>query len=161
MKKILILTFALCATTMFVKAADVPSATTQSPQQVQARQNRGSMFEKRLGLTEEQKIKAREIRIKGHENLEPVIDQIVAKKQEARMIKMSRMAVQMQEEKLAIIDDELKILEKKANEIRRANMREFESILTKQQKRILKDMKKEGRQRYHSEHPHHRQPVHH
>ena len=32
-------------------------------------------------------------------------------------------------------------------------MKEFESILTRQQKRTLKEMKKEGRQRYHAEHP--------
>ena len=100
-----------------------------------------------------QKLKAREIRKEGHAKLKPIIEEIRTKKQEAEMIRRSRMAVQMQEEKLAIIDSELKILEKKANEIRRSNMKEFESILTRQQKKILKDMKKEGRKRYHSAHP--------
>ena len=59
----------------------------------------------------------------------------------------------MQEEKLAKIDSELKILEKKAHDIRQANMKAFESILTREQKRTLKQMKKEGRQRYHADHP--------
>ena len=81
------------------------------------------------------------------------LDEIKSKKQEAEMVRRSRMAVQMQEEKLAVIDAELKILERKANSIRKSNMKEFESILTRQQKRTLKEMKKEGRQRYHSQHP--------
>ena len=79
--------------------------------------HRDMIFEQRLGLTELQKLKAREIRRNGHENLKPVLDEIKSKKQEAKMIKMSRMAVQMQEEKLAVIDDELKVLEKKAHDI--------------------------------------------
>ena len=66
---------------------------------------------------------------------------------------MSRIAVQVQEERLNAIDAELKVLEKKAHDIRKANMKEFESILTKEQKRILKQMKKEGRKKYQQNHP--------
>ena len=69
------------------------------------------------------------------------------------MVKMSRIAVQAQEEKLAKIDAELKVLEKKAHDIRKANMKDFESILTRKQKKILKDMKKEGRKKYQANHP--------
>ena len=78
----------------------------------------------------------------------PSKEEIKAKKQEARMVKMSRIAVQMQEEKLAQIDKELAVLEKKANEIRKQNMKDFEAILTKDQKKILKNMKKEGRKNF-------------
>lgn len=42
--------------------------------------------------------------------MKPVLEEIKAKKQEARMVKMSRIAVQMQEEKLAQIDKELAVL---------------------------------------------------
>lgn len=45
------------------------------------------------------------------------------------------------------------VLEKQAREIRQANMKEFESILTRQQKKTLKQMKKEGRKRYYQGHP--------
>ena len=114
---------------------------------------REQAFEKRLRLTEEQKLKAKEIRKNGHEKIKPVIEEIKAKKQEAKMVKMSRIAVKVQEERLAIIDAELKVLERKANNIRKSNMKEFESILTRQQKRILKQMKKEGRKKYHADHP--------
>ena len=64
------------------------------------------------------------------------------------MIRRSRMAVQMQEEKLSVIDIELKQLEKQAQIIRKENMKEFESNLTKEQKKTLKNMKKEGRKNY-------------
>lgn len=155
MKKVLFLLGIMGLTMLSINATEAVKNPSPVPaQNVEAvKMGRAAAFEKRIGLTEEQKIKAREIRIKGHENLRPVIEQIIYKKQEAQMVKMSRIAVQVQEERLAAIDEEIKTLEKKANEIRRANMKEFESILTRQQKKTLKTMKKEGRQKYHSEHP--------
>ena len=59
----------------------------------------------------------------------------------------------MQEEKLAAIDKELQALEKKANEIRRQNMKDFEAILTREQKKILKQMKKDGKKNFEHEPP--------
>ena len=115
---------------------------------MQRRKAREAEFEQKLGLTEAQKLKAKELRIKGREKMKPVIDEIKSKKQEAKMVKLSRMAVQAQEEKLAEIDAELKVLEKKANEIRKQNMKDFESILTREQRKILKQMKKEGRKKF-------------
>lgn len=159
MKKLLILTCLLILASTGVNATE--NVKVQQPANAQEIQKsreiikaqRDAAFERRLGLTELQKLKARQIRQKGHEALKPVMEEIKAKKQEAEMIRRSRMAVRMQEEKLTEIDAELAVLEKKANEIRKANMKEFESILTKQQKKILKDMKKEGRDRYRAAHP--------
>ena len=105
-------------------------------------------------MTEEQKNQARELRKKGHERMQPVIQEIRSKHQEARMVKLSRIAVQEQEAKLAIIDNELKVLEKKMMEIKKQNMKEFESILTAKQRKILKNMKKEGRKHYNETHRH-------
>ena len=161
MKKLLIVMSLLCLTT--ATQATEPSKTTVSQTQITSTQikvHRENMFEKRIGLTEVQKLKAKEIRQKGHEKLSPIIEQIKSKKQEAEMIRRSRMAVQMQEEKLAVIDSELKVLEKQAQTIRKENMKEFESILTWQQKRILKQMKKEGRKNYRMHHcPHKPMPL--
>lgn len=154
MKKVLVLASLLCMTAAGVNAVEIPAtpkAEVKPPQQ--ERFQRENRFEVRLGLTEVQKLKARQVRIKGHEELDPVIEQIRAKKQEAEMIRRSRMAVQMQEEKLAVIDKELAELDKRAKEIKRNNMKEFESILTRDQKKILKNMKKEGRKNYHKAHP--------
>ena len=155
MKKALILlsVIFLSITTANAVEQAKPAPNQMAQKYIAMKEQRERAFEKRLDLTEVQKLKAREIRKNGHEKLRPVLDEIKSKKQEAEMVRRSRMAVQMQEEKLAVIDAELKLLEKKANSIRKINMKEFESILTKQQKRILKEMKKEGRQRYHSQHP--------
>ena len=157
MKKILTVVCAMCLGMNLATAAPTQTETGNiqeiQQKQHQAKIHRENMFEKRLGLTEVQKLKAGEIRRAGYEKIKPVIDEIKNKKQEAEMIRRSRMAVQMQEEKLTEIDTELQALEKKANEIKKANMKEFESILTWQQKRTLKQMKKEGRKRYHQAHP--------
>ena len=153
MKKVLVLLTLILITTSYAYSNEgvVQSVNKQSFADIKAQREKA--FEKRLGLTEEQKIKAKEIRIKGHEKIKPVVEEIKAKKQEAKMIKMSRIAVQVQEERLAKIDAELKALEKKAHDIRKANMKEFESILTRAQKRTLKEMKKEGRKKYQASHP--------
>lgn len=162
MKKIFIITAILISSLLSVYATEAVIQPKQEKSQISTKVRRENAFEKRLGLTDEQKIKARDLRIKGHEKIRPIIEEIKLKKQEANMVKMSRIAVQAQEEKLAIIDAELKVLEKKAHDIRKANMKEFESILTRDQKKILKQMKKEGRKKYHSNHPCHRaiKPIH-
>lgn len=155
MKKVLVLLSVICLTVTTANAVEQANLVQNQMAQkyIAMKEQRERAFEKRLELTEVQKLKAREIRKNGHEKLKPILEEIKSKKQEAEMIRRSRMAVQMQEEKLAVIDAELKLLEKKANTIRKSNMRDFESILTRQQKRTLKEMKKEGRQRYQSQHP--------
>ena len=155
MKRILVAIFVICLGISYAQAAE-PTQVQQlevAQKVANMKAQREAAFERRLNLTEVQKLKAREIRRTGHEKLTPIFEEIKSKKQEAEMVRRSRMAVQMQEEKLTVIDAELKVLEKKANDIRRANMKEFESILTRQQKKALKQMKKEGRQRYHATHP--------
>lgn len=154
MKKLLVLITATILTLSTVNAAEQAKASNDiKPINPTVRAQRMEAFEKRLGLTDEQKAKAKEIRIKGHEKLKPVMEEIMAKKQEAKMVKMSRIAVQVQEERLNKIDQELKVLEKKAHDIRKVNMKEFESILTRAQKKTLKQMKSEGRKKYHANHP--------
>lgn len=154
MKKFLILVAVVCMSFIDVNAADSSNTVSEvQKKSVNVRLQREAAFEKRLNLTEEQKAKAKDIRVKGHEKLKPVIEEIKAKKQEAKMVKMSRIAVQVQEERLDAIDKELKVLEKRAHDLRKQNMKEFESILTREQKKTLKQMKKEGRQRYHADHP--------
>ena len=107
-----------------------------------------SDFEKRMKLTDEQKQKAKELRMKGHEQMEPIIAKIKELKQEKEMVIRSRMAVEMQKEKIAEIDAQIKDLKKQAHELRMQNMKEFESILTDKQKKELQKMKKEGRKKF-------------
>lgn len=150
MKKFVLIMSVLCMLTMssaVTYATENNAGAVKNPptkeQILERRKAREAAFEQKLGLTEAQKIKAKELRIKGREKMKPVMEEIKLKKQEAEVVKLTRISVQMQEEKLAVIDKELKALEKKANEIRKQNMKDFESILTMKQKRILKQMKKE------------------
>ena len=109
-------------------------------------------FEKRLKLTEKQKVQAKEIRMRGHEQMRPVMEQIKSKHQEAAAVKKSKLAPQAQQEKLDKIGGELRALQKQAHELRMQNMKEFESILTKKQKKELEKMKQEGRKKFEQEH---------
>ncbi len=158
MKKLAIFMCALCVMSTAVCVAEETKTVNEGVQNPPSREDiinkkkaREAAFEQKLGLTDEQKEQARELRLQGHQKMRPIMEQLRSKKQEAVMIKRSRMAVQMQEEKLAVIDKEIKDLEKQANEIRKQNMKDFESILTKDQKKILKQMKKEGRKNFEKE----------
>lgn len=165
MKKLVIMICALCVVSSATYAAADKVGVSDSATNVQVtnegiknppskeemiklRKQREAAFEQKLGLTEAQKAKIKELRIEGHKKMKPVMEQIKLKKQEAKVVKLSRISTQMQEEKLAVIDKELAKLEKQAREIRKQNMKDFEAILTKEQKKILKQMKKEGREKF-------------
>lgn len=158
MKKVLFFLMIVLASTTFANAEEVQKADVNNKIQEQQKINeerlqRVNAFEKRLGLTDFQKEQAKEIRFRGHFELGPVLHDIRLKKQEEKIVKMSKIAIHEQELRLEKIKAEIKDLEKQAKEIRKKNMKEFEEILSKQQKKILKQMKKEGRKRYHDEHP--------
>ena len=154
MTKLVILACTLClmSTAVFAAENNFPKPDHKNPPSkeeiMKIRKTREAAFEQKLGLTEAQKAKAKELRIKGHKEMKPIIDEIKNKKKEAEMVKMSRIAGWVQEERLNELDKDIKNLEKKANAIRKKNMKEFESILTKDQKKILEEMKKEGRQKF-------------
>lgn len=104
-------------------------------------------FEKRLNLTDEQKAIAKAQREKSIEKIKPIIEQINNKKSEIEMTKMSRMAQQSIDEKVAQLENEIRTLRKQAHEIRKENMKAFEASLSEQQKKELQKMKEEGRKR--------------
>ena len=144
------------------KAVQTPAAQTEvkpakpvlTQEQIKKREMKRQKFEKRLKLTDEQKVKIKELQMKGHEQIKPIMEQIKAKHQEAEAVKRSRMAVEMQQEKLNRINADIKDLRKQAHELRMQNMKDFESVLTKKQKKELEKMKKEGRKRFEKEHKH-------
>ena len=155
MKKTLLLLCALCVITGSTYAADdntnnIPQRknppTKEEMQKIH--KAREAAFEQKLGLTEAQKVQARELRKQGFERMKPVMDEIHQKRLETRKIKQSDLSAAEREEKLAVIDKDLQELQKKAREIKKQNMKEFEEILTKEQKKTLKNMKKEGRKKF-------------
>ena len=161
MKKFLIMTCVMCVISGAANAANDTAIKVEKFQRPQIegkvpsheqmqkiRKAHENAFEQKLGLTEVQKLKARELRKSGHEKIKPVMTEIKAKKQEAEMIRNSKMTVEAQEEKLTVIDKDLAKLQKEAQSIRKQNMKDFEGILTKEQKKTLKNMKKEGRKQF-------------
>ncbi len=110
-------------------------------------------FEQRLNLTEKQKEKAKAIHEQGREKMKPIMEQIRLKHQEIETVKLSRISVRMQEERISQLESEIKELEKKAHEIRKQNSQDFEKILNKKQKAELEKMKAEGRARFERNHP--------
>lgn len=156
MKKILVLLFAVTVSTSIAQAKipeDGMRRPPMPPKMTQAeRQQREQEFDQRLGLTEEQKLKAKEIRLEGRKKIEPVIRQIKSREQEIYMVKKSNLDEKAQEEKLNSLNADLKALHKQAHDIRIENMKNFENILSAEQKKTLKEMKHEGRQEYNKKH---------
>lgn len=110
-------------------------------------------FEKKLKLTEEQKAQAKEIRMKGHEEMKPIMEQMKTKKIEFQTVKKDgSLTVAEQQQKLSEIGQEIKALKKQARDLRIKNMQEFESILTDRQKQTLEKMKKEGKKNFKKHH---------
>ena len=111
-------------------------------------------FEKRLNLSDKQKEKAKKIHQKGFEKMKPIMEKTAAKHKEIEAIKGNKdLTEQEKQEQIKTKVDELKILNKKAQEIRKSNSQEFEKILNKKQKKELEKMKAEGRARFEKNHP--------
>lgn len=134
-----------------VVPAQKTQCNCQRPQKGPDFQKRHVEFEKRLKLTDEQKAKAKELRQKGFEEMKPVMDKIKEKRQEIEAVKLSRMAVQAQNEKIEQLKQEIGALKKEMHRIRMENMKKFEALLTKSQLKELKKMKEEGRKKFDKE----------
>ncbi len=118
------------------------------PMQKQYMEKRKQEFEKRLNLTDEQKLKAKKIQEKGREEMKPVMQQIRLKREEIRKIENS---FNTDADKKALIEplrNDVRELNKKAHQMRVQNMKEFEGILTQKQLKELEKMKQEGRKKF-------------
>jgi len=111
---------------------------------------RQAEFDKRLNLTDKQKTKAEEIRKQGFEKMKPVMEKTKAKHLELRKLKEEQKDTNKAQ--IDQIQKELQALRKEAHEIRQQNMKDFEAILTKKQKKELQTMKEEGRKKFEQEH---------
>lgn len=130
------------------QAPNSQSVLRQNPKEAMRRQ-----FEQRLNLTDKQKEKARQIHKQGREEIAPIMMKIEVKRQEIETVKLTKMVKRAQDERIEEINAEIRALEKQAQEIRRKNSQEFESILNKKQKAELEKMKAEGRARFEQNHP--------
>ncbi len=162
MKKILSLLLLTSLLTISTNSVNAESTDTEqrAPKSVMnqhpSKEQLRKQFEQRLNLTDKQKEKARQIHKQGKEEMKPVMLQIELKRQEIETVKLSRMAERAQKERIDELNNEIKELEKQAQEIRKRNSQEFEKILNKKQKAELELMKAEGRarfERYHKARP--------
>ena len=148
MKKLLTTTFCLSVLligTNTVFAADSGKTYTKQNTSVEKKtsqnfNNKGMKkpmmpkLEEELNLTEAQKQQARKNRIQGRQEMKPIMDEIRAKKEAIMDIFDSELSEDKKQEQIKTIQAELKELHKKANALREKNMKNFENILTKEQK---------------------------
>lgn len=157
MKKIIPLL--ICATVLITISSSAvfatPDTTPPNSMMVQrpSKEQMRKQFEQRLNLTDKQKAKAKVIHQKGREEMRPIIMKIEVKRQEIETVKLTKMTERAQKERIDQINAEIRELEKQAQEIRKKNSQEFESILNKKQKAELEKMKAEGRARFEQNHP--------
>ncbi len=109
---------------------------------------RRNAIDERLNLTEDQKTKAKELRMQGHEKIKPIVTQIKAKKAEIEAIKACNLTQEETDKKIAPLKADLQKLKAEAKKIREQNMKEFEAILTPEQKTEFAKMKEEGKARH-------------
>ena len=114
-------------------------------------QKKKAEFENRLKLTDEQKQEAKELRIKSHEQMKPIIEEIKAKRGEIKTIKEQSLT-QSEKEQIQALKNEIRELDKQIRYLRIKNMKDFESILTEKQQKELKKMKEEGRKNFEKRH---------
>jgi Spy/CpxP family protein refolding chaperone len=162
MKKTLILACALIVATSSVYATETSVQQVSTSQQHQQQnynrppkgpdfQKRNAELEQRLKLTDKQKAKAEKLREQSFEKMKPIMDKLQEKKAEIDAVKRSRMSVEMQNEKIAELQKEIGALKNEAHRLRMENMKDFEAILTKKQKKELQKMKEEGRKNFDKE----------
>ena len=114
----------------------------------------GQVFEKRLNLSDKQKEKAKVIHKKGHDEMKPIMDKMMAKRKEIMLLKKDETMTETEKQaKIEALSNEIKELGKQAADIRKKNSKEFEKILNKKQKKELEKMKSEGRANFEKNHP--------
>lgn len=109
--------------------------------------NRKPNLDERLNLTEEQKQKAHDLRMDGHKKMKPVFDKIAAKKAEIKKVEESNISQDKKDKKIQSLKNDIKTLRQEAKKIRIDNAKQFEAILTPEQKTEFEKIKQEGREK--------------
>ena len=156
MKKTLILAgFAalmLSSTTVFAQEAksDVKPQlkNTKIEKKCDKKRTQRPSIDEKLKLTEEQKKQAHDLRMQGHEKIKPVMEKTKAKYDELKAIMGSDLSIDEKNQKINALEKELLALKQEARKIRTENMKEFEAILTPEQKTEFDRIKKEAAERH-------------
>ncbi len=109
-------------------------------------------LDKKLKLTDAQKIKARELRIAAHKQIKPLFEKLKSKQEQKRALITSTINKKEQIEMIDKLNDEISSLKRQIHEIQIKNMKDFESILTPKQKKVLDKIKMESRRDFQKNH---------
>lgn len=125
-----------------------------TPEQMKAMmEKRIEEFNKALGLSDEQVAKAKEIRANGHNKMKPLMEKKKAKIDEIRAVMADdNIAVKVQDKKVETLRAELKVIDQDIRQARRDNEKEFQAILTDEQKVKYAQIKEEGRKHFRQHH---------
>lgn len=106
-------------------------------------------FNKALGLSDEQIAKAKEIRTNGHNKMKPLMEKKKAKMDEIRAVMADdNLTVKAQDKKIETLRADLKGIDQDLRQLRRDNEKEFQAILTDEQKAKYAQIKEEGRKHF-------------
>src|SRR5574344_404680 len=156
MKKTLLIACLLLATTSVSYAATTkptcPCNNQPQRQQMQRPPKRPD-FDAQLNLTTAQKAKAKQIRQQGHAQMKPIMDKLISKEEQKRMLMQNKNPGTKEVNKLNSLNKEINALRKKADTIRERNNKQFEAILTSEQKKKFEQIKKQGRREFGKNHP--------
>ena len=110
-------------------------------------------FEKRLNLTEEQKQTIEANKIKDKEKMAPIMKDIREKQKSFRAIDTNpNLTAEQKEKEKQKVKTEIKALKTQADKYRQENMKNFENVLTPQQKAEFEKIKKEAMEKKRIEH---------
>lgn len=97
-----------------------------------------------LNLTEKQKAEAAKIREASKEKIRPIMKEMHTIKDDIRKVyDDTKLTTEQKEQKVTELKQKLAEQRKKADTIRKSDMEKFEKLLTKEQKTILENFKKE------------------
>lgn len=103
-------------------------------------------IEKKLKLTDEQKNRARQLRMQGRAQMEPIMNSIRTKIEQKEVIKHSKdMKTEAKLNQIEKLNNEINALHRQAHDLRLKNERDFEAILTVKQKKELDKIKTNAR----------------
>lgn len=104
------------------------------------------MIDERLKLTDAQKEQAKALRLKTREEMRPILQAIHTKCEQKEAIKRNQnMKAEAQCAQIEKLNNEIYALKKQAEDLRLQNKKDFEAILTPEQKEELKKIKAEAR----------------
>lgn len=157
MKKLLLIAslIALTSSAVFAEVTTCPierSNATVEAKNVEKVKHKKDCLAKKLNLTQEQRVKAKEIRIASREKMRPLITNLREKQAIKREMLATEKLSSEQTKKVESLNSEIKDLKRKIMAIRIENMKQFEAILTEKQLKEFNMIKAESRKNFKGKH---------